>query len=244
MGMPCPLSKGRAAGRAAPLPIRPYQNRTAAGNTAEDATASIAQLYRNASTHSGLSRSMEEEEEESLTAVKRSQQQQQHIRKAKPPTAVAATAITPITANIALKSFTYQAPLPAEEPVRLLSDAVPSLKAVLLRRPPFQIKTSDRLSAPPAVIQNFPDIDSLFRLRAGIRGQRRRVRHEISESVSCSEASPGSEVEQEFYFENIDVRNDLIAEATAVLSSLSNAQVSADAHADTYSVAIGVFFRA
>ena len=60
----------------------------------------------------------------------------------------------------------------------------------------------------------------------------------ISESVSSSEASPGDEeVEQEYFFENIDVRNDLIKEASAVLSSLSNAQVSAGAYADTDSCA-------
>ena len=160
------------------------------------------------------------------TGVKRSQFQ---LRKP------AAQAVAPVPAKTMLKSLTYQPPLPVKEPVRLLSDAVPALKAVLIERPPFQIKMSDRLSASIAAVADFPEIDSLFRLRAGSKGQRRRVRHEISESVSSSEASPGDEeAEQEYYFENIDVRNDLIKEASAVLSSLSNAQVSAGAHAHAH----------
>ena len=157
--------------------------------------------------------------------VKRSQFQ---LRKS------AAQIVVPVTAKTILKSLTYQPPLPVKEPVRLLSNAVPALKAVLIERPPFQIKTSDRLSASIAAVTDFPEIDSLFRLRAGSKGQRRRVRHEISESVSSSEVFPGDEkAEQEYYFENVDVRNDLIKEASSVLSSLSNAQVSAGAHADT-----------
>lgn len=150
----------------------------------------------------------------------------------------AAKTIVPVTAETNLQSLTYVAPLPVKEPLRLLSDAVPALKAVLLKRPPFQIETSDRLSASTAVVQGFPEIDALFRLRAGIKGERRRVRHEISESVSSSEASPGDEVEQEYYFENINIRNDLMKEASAVLSNLSTAQVSAGTHALTGSAAI------
>lgn len=149
----------------------------------------------------------------------------------------AAKTKVPVTAETNLQSLTYVAPLPAKEPLRLLSDAVPALKAVLLKQPPFQIETSDRLSASTAVVQGFPEIDALFRLRAGIKGERRRVRHEISESVS-TEASPGDELEQEYYFENINIRNDLMKEASAVLSNLSTAQVSACTYAVTRSIAI------
>lgn len=123
----------------------------------------------------------------------------------------------------------YEAPQPVKELPRLLKDVIPSLRGVISSRPPFLMESKKRLTVPASIIDKFPVIDRLFSLYGGKQGQRKQVEHdtETSEPVSLVDKDAVVEVKpKEYYYENIDVRNDLIQEAEALLSHLTKSQVS------------------
>lgn len=126
--------------------------------------------------------------------------------------------------KITSKLIVYEAPLPVRELPRLLKDVMPSLNDILSARPPFHMELASRLTVSAAMTVRFPVIDSLFRLRSGQQGQRKEVEHDTSEPLDDDEVDPKVRP-KEYYYENIDVRNDLIVEAEAVLSSLTKSQV-------------------
>lgn len=127
------------------------------------------------------------------------------------------------------KLIVYEAPKPVKELPRLLKDVIPSLRGLIIARPPFLMDSNKRLSVPAAIVDKFPVIDRLFRLRGGKQGQRKQVEHDTENSEPISLVDDDAIVEvrpKEYYYENIDVRNDLILEAEALLSSLTKSQVS------------------
>lgn len=126
--------------------------------------------------------------------------------------------------------LTYEPPLPMEELPRLLRDVVPSLKIFLSKQPPFNIGNSLRLTVPDEIAKAYPKVDELFKLYSGKEGQRKMVEHSITESEDTSRDivstfSVPERSEDEYYFVNISVRNDLSKEANALLSSLFESEV-------------------
>jgi hypothetical protein len=127
------------------------------------------------------------------------------------------------------KLIVYEAPQPVKELPRLLKDVIPSLRGLISARPPFLMEPNKRLTVPAALLDKFPVIDRLFRLRGGKQGQRKQIEHDTENNEPISLVDDDSIVEvqaKEYYYENIDVRNDLILEAEALLSSLTKSQVS------------------
>ena len=122
------------------------------------------------------------------------------------------------------KAMIYEPPVPVKQPPpRLLKDVATVLDDVLVSRPPFCIGGSQRLVIPAELVDKFPLIDSLFDSRAGQRGHRRQIEHDTT-TESASDEDVVNE-EKEFYYENVDVRDDLKLEAEALLSALTKSQV-------------------
>ena len=121
------------------------------------------------------------------------------------------------------KAVIYEPPLPVREPPpRLLKDVTAVLNNVLLSRPPFSIGGTQRLTVPEELADEFPVIDRLFDSRYGQQSRRRQIEHDTAESASEDEVVIE---EKEFYYENLDVRDDLMLEAETLLSALTKSQV-------------------
>ena len=135
------------------------------------------------------------------------------------------TVRTSFDANVRMKpkAVVYVPPAPVRQPPpRLLKDVAAVLDDVLYSRPPFSIGVSQRLTIPEELVDKFPLIDSLFDSRAGQKGRRRQIEHDTTDSASDEEVVIE---EKEFYYENVDVRDDLKLEAEALLSALTKSQV-------------------
>ena len=126
--------------------------------------------------------------------------------------------------------LTYKPSAPMRELPRLLKDVVPSLNSFITEHPPFNIGKSMRLTVSDEVAKLYPVVDTLFKLHSGKKGHRKIVEHFTTEAEDLSRDTVTTDVvpeivEKEYYFENVSVRNDLINEANALLSSLFESEV-------------------
>ena len=126
--------------------------------------------------------------------------------------------------------LTFKPSAPMKELPRLLKDVVPSLNSFISKHPPFNIGNSMRLTVPDEVAKLFPDVDTLFKLYSGKKGHRKIVEHfstepeDLNRDTVTTDVVPEN-VEKEYYFENVSVRNDLMKEANALLSTLFESEV-------------------